>query len=117
MPVIDNIQLKPARHRRFLMMLLAGSFACSPAYADDIPVDRVILSTSGLAQFEHHTKVDGDATLECPVRLDQGDDILKSLVVFDPKGHLGSVTLPGRQPLDQTFKDLPFNRGQLSDAA
>ena len=54
--------------------------------------------------------------MEFPVRLDQVDDILKSLVVFDAKGHVGSVTLPGKQPLDQIFKDLPFSRRQLDDA-
>ncbi len=99
-----------------MAFLLGGLAYSSAVYADDIPVDRVILSTSGLAQFEHHTKVTGDAAVEFPVRLDQVDDILKSLVVFDAKGRLGSVTLPGKQPLDQIFKDMPFSRGQLNDA-
>ena len=103
--------------QKILLTSLLGLLAYSSSvYADDIPVDRVILSTSGLAQFEHHTQVTGDATVEFPVRLDQVDDILKSLVVFDAKGRLGSVTLPGIQPLDQIFKDMPFNRGQLGDA-
>lgn len=96
------------------LLLLCGVVFPAVVYGDDIPVDRVILSTSGLAQFEHTAKVTGDAAVEFPVRLDQVDDILKSLVVFDPKGRLGGVTLPGKQPLDQIFKDLPFNRGQLA---
>src|ERR1035437_3864684 len=123
MRIVDNLHLKSAGGLKeistgkfFLTLLLGGLVYSSVVYADDIPVDRVILSTSGLAQFEHHTKVTGDATVEFPVRLDQVDDILKSLVVFDAKGRLGSVTLPGKQPLDQIFKDLPFNRGQLGSA-
>ncbi|MCE9506904.1 MAG: DUF4139 domain-containing protein [Alphaproteobacteria bacterium] len=93
--------------------VFAGS---SVVYAGEIPVDRIILSTSGLAQFEHRTKVTGNAALEFPVRLEQVDDILKSLVVFDAKGRVGGVTLPGKQPLDQIFKDLPFDRKQLTSS-
>lgn len=100
-------------------VLLAGTFFCSAAALaqSEIPVDRVILSTSGLANFMHHAEVTDNAKVEFPVRLEQVDDILKSLVVFDAKGRLGGVTLPGKQPLDQIFKDLPFRRGQLSNPA
>ncbi len=92
----------------------AGS---SAAYAEDMPVNSVILSTSGLANFEHRAKVDGNAKLEFPVRFEQVDDILKSLIVFDKQGRLGGVTLPGKQPLAQVFKDLPFTQDQLSNPA
>lgn len=87
----------------------------SAASAADLPVSKVILSTSGLAHFEHRAKVDGDAQLEFPVRLEQVDDILKSLVVFDRDGRLGGVTLPGKQPLAQIFRDLPFKQNQLNN--
>ena len=97
----------------FTCLLLAT--ALTPVYADDIPVNRVILSTSGLANFEHRTHVSGNTKVEFPVRFEQVDDILKSLVVFDKTGRLGGVTLPGRQPLTQVFKDLPFTQAQLSN--
>jgi len=99
-----------------LFLMVSGLSVASFSYADDMPVNRIILSTSGLAQFEHRTRVTGNASLEFPVRLEQVDDILKSLVVFDAKGRVGSVTLPGKQPLEQIFKDLPFDRRQLADA-
>ena len=88
---------------------------CTAAFAEDMPVNSVILSTSGLANFEHKAHVDGNTKLEFPVRLEQVDDILKSLIVFDEKGRLGGVTLPGKQPLQQVFKDLPFSQDQLSN--
>jgi hypothetical protein len=102
-------------------MLLTGGFILSAtasysAPSEEMPVNRVILSTSGLAQFEHHAKVNGNNALQFPVRLEQVDDILKSLIVFDKQGRLGGVTLPGKQPLDQVFKDLPFNQRQLGDS-
>lgn len=79
----------------------------------DLPVTRVILSTSGMAYFEHEAEVSGNARVGIPARLDQVDDMLKSLVVFDEKGQLGAVTLPGRQPLEQAFRDLPFTQGDI----
>ena len=33
----------------------------------------------------------------------------------DRQGRLGGVTLPGKQPLEQVFKDLPFTQEQLSN--
>lgn len=99
-----------------LPVLMAGLLTCATAaFAEDIPVNSVILSTSGLANFEHRAKVDGNAQLEFPVRFEQVDDILKSLIVFDKSGRLGGVTLPGKQPLTQVFKDLPFTQEQLSN--
>ncbi len=100
----------------FVATLLSTSalsaFAENPK--GEIPVDRVILSTSGLANFVHKMQVTDNATVEFPVRFEQVDDILKSLVIFDKKGRLGGVTLPGKQPLEQVFKDLPFTQDQLS---
>ncbi|MBI1214448.1 MAG: DUF4139 domain-containing protein [Alphaproteobacteria bacterium] len=108
----------------FVSTIIAGTLAAAASYAaeggssaSDIPVDRVILSTSGLANFELRAHVTDDAKLRFPVRLEQVDDILKSLIVFDKNGKLGGVTLPGKQPLAQVFKDLPFTQAQLDDPA
>lgn len=87
----------------------------APEKPQPLPVDRVILSTAGLAHIEHQITVDGDRDVLLPVRLDQVDDVLKSLVIFDAKGRLGGVTLPGRQPLAQIFRDLPFKKADLDD--
>jgi hypothetical protein len=105
-----------AKHIAAFLLGAAVFAGGSVVYAGEIPVDRIILSTSGLAQFEHRAQVTGNAALEFPVRLEQVDDILKSLVVFDAKGRVGGVTLPGKQPLDQIFKDLPFDRKQLTSS-
>ncbi len=90
--------------------LLLGGVA---AEAGDLPLKRVVLSTSGLAQFTHAGPVAGPTTIDLTVRLDQVDDILKSLTVFDAVGSIGTVSLPGREPLDQLFRDLPFDRSAL----
>lgn len=109
--------------KKFMGLLLAATLLSTTALsaaraaetgAGEIPVDRVILSTSGLANFVHKMQVTDSASVEFPVRFEQVDDILKSLVIFDKKGRLGGVTLPGKQPLAQVFKDLPFTQEQLA---
>ena len=105
--------------KKFVAVTFAAALLSSSALAlaaeKEIPVDRVILSTSGLANFVHQMDVKDNAKVEFPVRFEQVDDILKSLVIFDEKGRLGGVTLPGKEPLAQVFKDLPFTQAQLQN--
>lgn len=112
----DVFIIKEFPHMKKLFLTVGvAALVSSSALAGEIPVNRVILSTSGLANFEHRAKVSGDEKVEFPVRFEQVDDILKSLIVFDKQGRLGGVTLPGKQPLAQIFKDLPFTQKQLSN--
>ena len=75
-----------------------------------------MLSSGGVGYFEYEATVDGNATLNLDVPLDQVDDILKSLVVYDDSGTAGEITLPGREPLNQSFVDLPFDQAALDSA-
>lgn len=101
--------------RHFLTSLaLLGLFALPTlAVAQDLALKRVMLSSGGMGYFEYEATVDGDATLKLTVSLQQVDDVLKSLVVYDDKGGVGGLSLPGREPLAQAFKDLPFDQESL----
>ena len=57
-----------------------------PANAADLSLQRVMLSSGGVGYFEYEATVDGNAALSLDVPLDQVDDILKSLVVYDDGG-------------------------------
>ncbi len=81
--------------------------------AAEFPLKRVVLSTAGLAQFTHSGSISGAGAVELPVRLDQVDDVLKSLTVFDSAGAIGAVSLPGKTPLVEIFRDLPFSQQAL----
>ena len=85
-----------------------------PAMASELTLKRVMLSSGGVGYFEYETTVDGDANLTLDVALDQVDDVLKSLVVYDNGGQAGEITLPGREPLAQGFADLPFDQSALA---
>jgi hypothetical protein len=105
--------------RHFLTSLaLLGLFAFPAlAFAQDLALKRVMLSSGGMGYFEYEATVDGDATLKLTVSLQQVDDVLKSLVVYDDKGGVGGLSLPGREPLAQAFKDLPFDQASLGSPA
>lgn len=100
--------------KRTLLLTTALCVFTLPATADTLPLKRVAISTSGLALFEHQGTVNGTAQIQVPVRLDAVDDVLKSLVVMDSAGQFGGVSLPGREPLSQSFRDLPFSREDLN---
>ncbi len=87
-----------------------------PANAADLSLKRIMLSSGGVGYFEYEATVDGNATVSLDVPIDQVDDILKSLVVYDDSGTAGEITLPGREPLTQSFVDLPFDRAALNSA-
>lgn len=100
-----------ATRRRIARIVLAGALAsavAAPVWGAELPLRRVILSSIGLAQFTHSGQVTGGTTVALPVRLDQVDDMLKSLTVFDRAGGVGAVSLPGKAPLTELFRDLPF---------
>lgn len=94
--------------RTALLLALPPLALALPARAADPVLTRVTLSTGGVGQFLFAAEVDGAATLPLDVPLDQVDDVLKSLQVDDPAGSPASVRLPGRQPLSESFRTLPF---------
>jgi hypothetical protein len=105
--------------RRLLTAIALLGFLALPALASaqDLVLKRVMLSSGGLGYFEYEAAVDGEAQLKLTVPLDQVDDVLKSLVVYDDKGNVGSLSLPGREPLRQFFTDLPFDQMALETPA
>ncbi|MFT3765444.1 MAG: DUF4139 domain-containing protein [Minicystis sp.] len=85
-----------------------------PAAADEqLALRRVLLSSGGVGYFEYEARVSGEANLPLSVRLDQVDDVLKSVVVYDDQGGAGEVTLPGKSAAGEAFRDLPFDPAAL----
>ena len=99
--------------KKFLIAVLVASLSSS-VMAEDLPLKRVVLSSAGLAQFTHAGEVSPDMSVDLSVRLDQVDDMLKSLTVFDEENAIGAVSLPGRAPLSELFRDLPFGPDALN---
>jgi hypothetical protein len=86
------------------------------AHAGGLALRRVMLSTGGVGYFEYAAEVDGPASLGLDVKLDQVDDVLASLVVFDSAGGIGGVDLPGHDAQHSAFDALPFGPSALNSA-
>ena len=108
----------PSSRRRsaspIALSLLLACLGTAPAGAGELPLRRVVLASIGLAQFTHSGPVAGGTSIDLAVRLDQVDDLLKSLTVFDRAGGIGAVSLPGKAPLTELFRDLPFGPEALN---
>ena len=109
-----------------LLMAAPGAFAATGTAngpggngpgGGQLALTRVLLSTGGVGYFEYEATVTGDADLSLEVRRDQVDDVLKSIVVYDDKGGVGTIGLPGAEPLDTAFRELPFSPGDLTSPA
>jgi hypothetical protein len=94
-------------------MLAILLIAATPAAAAELTLKRVMLSSAGVGYFEYEAEVDGPATLGLDVPLDQVDDVLTSLVVFDSTGSVGTVELPGRDNARANFGNVPFGPDAL----
>ncbi len=104
--------------RAALLASTALLLAAAPAWADEgLVLKRVLLSTGGVGYFEYEARVTGDADLSLEVRRDQVDDVLKSVVVYDERGGVGTIGLAGAEPLDTAFRELPFALGDLAAPA
>ncbi len=80
----------------------------------ELALTRVVLSTSGLAQFTYSGEIVGKTVIEVPVRLDQANDVLKSLTIFDSAGSIGAVSLPGKILLTSCLAIFPLSVVRLA---
>ena len=95
-------------HRSAVALALVACAGAALAAEPGLALKRVMLSSGGVGYFEYEATISGDADLSLPVRRDRVDDVLKSLVVYDDRGGIGTIGLPGREPLRERFRELPF---------
>jgi len=88
--------------------IAASVVITSAVFAGELPLTRVVLSSAGLAQFTHYGPVTPGSSFDLAVRLDQVDDVLKSLTIYDNAASIGAISMPGKVPLAELFRDLPF---------
>jgi hypothetical protein len=104
----------------FCLTVPVLSPAAAPAAAlgaDTGPITAVTLSSGGLAEVVRRAEVDSAGVIRMTVPLDQVNDVLKSIVVFDEAGVVEGLSLPGPNPLAETFRNLPFSPDDLQSPA
>src|SRR5436190_11347020 len=96
------------RRSRYWLAAVIVLLGTGPMSAAELSLKRVMLSTGGVGYFEYEAEIQGDASLSLDVALDQVDDVLKSLIVYDAGGSAGEITLPGREPQAKILSGTPF---------
>jgi hypothetical protein len=92
------------------------------AAGSTLPLSELILYSSGVGYFQRDGQIKGKASLDLQFKVDDINDLLKSMVVQDlDGGQVSTVTYGSRDPLTKTLKsfgiDLTTNPslGQLLD--
>ncbi len=81
--------------------------ADKPAAAAALPLAEVVLYSSGVGYFQRDGQVQGNAQVELRFKVDNINDLLKSLVVLDfDGGRVSTVTYGSRDPLTKTLKSF-----------
>lgn len=105
-----------------IMRLPAIAFVCVAFSAlaeaeENGPITSITLSSGGLAEIVRKAEIDSTGEILMTVPLEQVNDILKSIVVYDATGVVEGLSLPGPNPLAETFKNLPFAAEDLQSPA
>ena len=75
-----------------------------------VPLSRVVLFNSGVGFYEHLGQVQGNARLDLNFKVDQINDLLKSMVVQDlDGGRVSTVTYGSKDPITKTLKSFPID--------
>ena len=73
-----------------------------------LPLSEIILYSSGVGYFQRDGEIDGRAQVDLRFKVEDINDLLKSMVVQDlDGGRVSTVTYGSRDPLTKTLKSLP----------
>ena len=86
--------------------LPSGVFAAEQS----LPLEKVVLFTSGVGYFQHGGKVKDNAKVEMSFKADHINDLLKSMVLQDLGGGTGTtVSYASRDPVTKTLETFAVN--------
>ena len=105
----------PMLRLRAAALVLATAVQAQPAA--EVPVERVILFTSGVGYFEHAGRVSGNADVTLQFGETALNDVLKSLVVEDAGGRVAGVVYPSQAPIERTLRSFAVDLSDGPDLA
>ncbi|ULQ58596.1 hypothetical protein K7I13_08435 [Brucepastera parasyntrophica] len=89
----------------FFMLIIA----VFTAGAEEIPVKKISLFSSGVGYFEHRGQISGDSSAVLAFEPDAINDVLKSLVINDPGSTNPSVSYATEGTLYNTLRSLKID--------
>lgn len=105
-----------------ILALASGGVLTAPAWAQQkneakgdpgdsaLPLNKVVMFNSGVGYFEHRGNVDGDTKIDLRFRVEDINDLLKSMILEDRGGgKISTVTYGSRDPITKTLKTFPVD--------
>jgi len=95
-----------------LLMLAGGrtGYAQNGDEAEKLPLRRVVLFNSGVGFFEHRGTVTGNDEIELRFKIEDVNDLLKSMVLQDEGGgRVSTVSYGSRDPITKTLKSFAID--------
>ncbi|MFM8893178.1 MAG: hypothetical protein ACKOTB_16450 [Planctomycetia bacterium] len=103
---------RPSGFRRLAAACLftASAVAAAAAAEPALPLEKVVLFTSGVGFFQHGGQVVDDARVEMAFKAEQINDLLKSMVLEDlGGGTVPAVSYASRDPITKTLGTFAVN--------
>ncbi len=77
---------------------------------ESLPLNKVVMFSSGVGFFEHTGEVTGDANVQLQFRVDDVNDLLKSMVVQDlGGGKVSTVSYASKDPITRTLQTFAID--------
>ena len=96
---------------------LALTLIAPAAFAAEMPIRGVTLSSAGIAQIERAGEVAANAPVVFRAPLGDVDDLLRSLLILDPAGRVEGLSLPAQDLLNEAFRGLPLRPADFENRA
>lgn len=77
--------------------------------APSLPLRNVVLFSSGVGYFQRRGEVEGNARVDLNFQVRDINDLIKSMVVQDERGHVGAISYDSLDPVDRTLKSFAVN--------
>ncbi len=102
--------LVPCSVKFLILILVVAAAGAAPAAEPTLPLEKVVLFTSGVGFFQHGGTVTDDATVEMSFKTEQINDLLKSMVLEDlDGGTVPAVSYASRDPITKTLGTFAIN--------
>jgi hypothetical protein len=108
--IASFVGANPMRRTSLALTLIAPA-----AFAAEMPIRGVTLSSAGIAQIERAGEFAANAPVVFRAPLGDVDDLLRSLMILDPAGRVEGLSLPARDLLNEAFRGLPLRSADFEN--
>ena len=75
-----------------------------------LPIAQTVLFSSGVGYFQREGQIEGNARIDLSFRVEDINDLLKSMVLQDMNGgHVSAVSYESRDPIEKTLRSFAIN--------